>query len=310
MNVLSALNDFILSCQADGLRPATIRWYESILTAFAGHHGHQELTTITTTILREYIVALRERVPYADAPQKPSGTGKMSDSSVAGHITALHAFWGWCSREYDIKNPMQNIKRPRRQQQQPKANTAADFMKLLQATGDKNDGVRDRALLCFLADTGCRLGGLLSLKIESLQLDQRRAIVTEKGNKTRIVVFTQLTATLLRHWLWVRQSQTDYVFVNIHTGNVLTVSGVNQLLKRLKRRSGVKGRVNPHSFRHGFAREYLTNGGDMATLARLLGHSSIQTTIDFYAIFTPDELAELHNKFSPLNSYLSDGTKG
>lgn len=72
------------------------------------------------------------------------------------------------------------------------------------------------------------------------------------------------------------------------------------MIKRLKKRAGIKGRVNPHSFRHGFAVEYIKAGGDVATLAKLLGHRNINTTAAFYALFTQNELSEMHNKFSPL----------
>lgn len=96
MSLLSALAEFLLACRADGLRPATIRWYTSILTSFAAEFGDRYLTAITTQMIREYIVALRERVPYENAPQKPPAPGKLSSSSIASHITALHSFWGWC----------------------------------------------------------------------------------------------------------------------------------------------------------------------------------------------------------------------
>jgi len=64
----------------------------------------------------------------------------------------------------------------------------------------------------------------------------------------------------------------------------------------------VSGRCNPHSFRHNFAREYLRNGGDLATLAKLLGHSNISTTASYYAVFASDELAQFHERYSPLKS--------
>lgn len=287
MKLKAALDEFIVAGRADGLAKATLRWYTSLLTPLAAHF-QVDLESVTARALREYIVSLRER--------------GLAESSVASHVTALHAFFGWISREYGLENPMRNIKRAKRPNLTPKAIDPKDFVKLLAATGDDPAGVRDRAILCFLADTGCRLGGLVKLKLENLQIAQRRAIVTEKGNKARVVVFTRYTARLLRNWLGVRMSPNDRVFISMTKGTPLTESGVHQVLKRLKRRSGVRGRVNPHSFRHNFARSYLQNGGDLATLARLLGHQDINTTTNFYALFTQDELAELHEKFSPMHN--------
>jgi integrase/recombinase XerD len=306
MMVYAAVDEFLLACRADGLSKATVKWYTSLLRAFSAAYP-VELNSVTTRQLREYITDLRDREPYTGAPQRPSNGGKMADSSVSGHIRALHTFWAFCAREYEIPNPMRHIKRPKIEKKLPTAVAAADVVKLLECCGDDVAGKRDRALICFLMDTGCRLGGLVGLKLEHLYLEQRRALVTEKPKKSRIVVFTYYTARMLRAWLSVRPAGSDALFVNLNTGEPLTESGVSQALKRKKRKAGVRGRANPHAFRHGFAREYLKNGGDLATLARLLGHENISTTTDFYAVFSEDELAELHQKFSPLTNLKSKG---
>jgi site-specific recombinase XerD len=75
-------------------------------------------------------------------------------------------------------------------------------------------------------------------------------------------------------------------------------SGINQLLKRLRKRAGLTGCSNPHAFRHGFAKDYLMNNGDLASLADLMGHESVETTKTFYAIFEQDDLRRKHDQFS------------
>jgi len=299
MKLETALNDYWLACIAEGLSQATVRWYSSLLSAFAYQFQGWDIEQITPTWIRRYLVKLSERDSrYVNAPQQPQKPGGLSQSSIAAHDRALHAFWAWCSREYGIPNPMANIRRHKAPPPRPKAIRPSDFVKLFNAANN----TRDRAILLFFADTGCRLGGLLNLTLESLFLDERRALVCEKGQETRPVVFTHFTAQVLRQWLAERQSRTNYVFCNLFTGERLTESGVNQMLERLKHKAGVSGRCNPHSFRHNFAREYLRNGGDLATLAKLLGHSNISTTAGYYAVFSPDELAQFHERYSPLRS--------
>jgi len=78
-------------------------------------------------------------------------------------------------------------------------------------------------------------------------------------------------------------------------------------LKRLKEAAGVRGRVNPHAFRHGYAREYIRNGGDLATLSRLMGHSDSAVTSWYYAVFETRELASSHDKYSPIAGLVSPG---
>ena len=72
------------------------------------------------------------------------------------------------------------------------------------------------------------------------------------------------------------------------------------MLRRRAKRAGVEGPFNPHSFRHAFARHFLMSGGDLGTLADLMGHSSVEVTKNSYAIFTERELKEKHRRHSPI----------
>ncbi|KAA3660662.1 MAG: hypothetical protein DWQ04_18775 [Chloroflexi bacterium] len=74
----------------------------------------------------------------------------------------------------------------------------------------------------------------------------------------------------------------------------------------LAKKAGVNGRCNLHAFRHGFARGSLKNGSDLGTVSRLLGHSSIQITAEFYTRWTDSELAKRHRTFSWFNSAHQD----
>lgn len=301
MLLVDAVDAFLISCRADGLAVPTVKWYRSLLDQFRRAYASCGLDSFTSIVLREYIVSLRERIAYTDAPQKPVQNHKMSGFTVDSHVVALHSFWAWAAREYVLPNPMTNIRRPKRRTPEPKFIEPSDFVKLFDVTGSGAAGVRDRALLAFLADTGCRLAGLVGLKLVNLDVDAGRAVVLEKGSKTRKVVFTKFTARLLIAWFAVRSSRSEYVFTSVTLSHEqISPDGVQQILKRLKHRARVEGRVNPHSFRHAFAREYLKNGGDIVTLARLLGHADVNTTAAYYAIFSQDELAELHEKYSPL----------
>jgi len=291
MNINNAIEEFLLDQQARGNAKKTIRWYQGALSTMARSLKSENLDDITAHDMRNYVASLRTT---------------MSESSVFGYATAAYAFWAWASGEYKIFNPCSNIKRPRRPKPRPRAASAADIVSILKATRDDEYGVRDRALIGFIVDAGARLGGIAGLMIENVYIDEGLALVTEKGNKTRKVHFTKFTARLLYAWLWERaRLQTiappdGKVFINIETGQGLTDWGISQIFKRLKKRTSVAGRVNPHAFRHHFAREYIRDGGDIATLAKLMGHASIEMTNDYYAIFTESELKEFHEKHTPI----------
>lgn len=308
VDLATAIDTFTLDCQAGGLAATTVRWYSSLLAAFLKAFNSKPLASISTNDLRKYMVTLQERdTRYDGAGQRPTIKGKLSQQTVIGHQTALSAFWRWCAREYQIDNPMEGVKRMKRRERIPRAIESADFVALFDACRDDESGDRDRALLAFLADTGSRVGELCSVRQD--KLFERQAVVTGKTG-SRIVVFSHYTRSLLTLWLSKRTlDRSPFVFTSLTTGEALGTSGVDQTLRRLKKAAGVKGRVNPHSFRHAFAREYLRAGGDAIRLARLLGHESADTTAAYYAIFTADELAESHEQFSPLRRMLNGSTK-
>jgi len=297
MNLSHATEDFLLAKRADGLAEKTIKWYVSNLGQFLAVFGDRPVKEVTTRQLREYIVEFQSQDhAYQDAPQKPPQGGGVSPDTVEARKRALHSFFSWCATEYSIDNPMKGIKR-KKHKPRPKAMHPRDFVKLFDATLDNVAGIRDRALLAFIADTGCRLGGALGLTMSDLMMKQGRAVVTEKGSKPRMVYFTLVASRFIYKWLEVRETDSQHVFISLESGEQLSEWGAYEILKRLKARSGVTGKINPHSMRHHFARQYLMNGGDLVSLARLMGHADIKTTADAYAIFSDDELSEFHHKY-------------
>lgn len=287
-SINSAVSEFILSCQAEGLADSTIRWYRSILTRFAERHAHVPLHQVTPHEMREYLAGMR-KLEY-------------SPDSVDDYTRALHRFWKWAILEHEgLRNPMRSMKYPQTPKpKQPKAAELSDVIAMFRAAEGSTSTVRDQAILAFTLDTGCRAGGVCSVRVADVDMERRKAIVTEKGSKTRSVVFTKVTAVLLHRWIEHRQD-VEVLFYNLHTWEPLRPNGLLQLFKRLGRRAKVTGHSNPHSFRHTFGKEYVKAGGDVITLARIMGHESVDTTADHYAVFTNDEIAVAHEKYSPIN---------
>jgi site-specific recombinase XerD len=260
--------------------------------------GDIPVTSVTNNRMMEYVAELRRaKERYQNAPQKPKQAGGFSKDTIASYVTTLSVFWSWCADKYAIKNPMTGIKRPKRGIPEPKAIDPENFVKLF----DGAAYLRDKAILATLADTGCRIGGLMGMTIDGLNLARRRAVVTEKGGKSRTVFFTHFTAGLIGAYIGSRRRGP--LWMSETHESALTESGVYMMLKNLKKKTGVTGRVNPHSFRHGFAREYIRRGGDISTLAKLLGHADMSITARYYAVFDLDELQEFHDKFTPMGAH-------
>lgn len=303
MTIEQAFEDFILACRADGLAAATVRWYRFMLASVVESFQGRELASVTLRDLRQWIVALQER----PSPRNSSET--VSPETVKSYKRALHRFWKWCSVEYEISNPMIGIKHPGRSKgKSDKAINQDDMMTLIHAAaaGSGVRSIRDLALLLMLADTTCRAGGLLSINVRDVDMERRSVLVVEKGDKLRRVHFTQITALAMTRWLDVRpECGFDALFLALNNKEQaiapLTYAGLYEVLKRLARRTGIKGRFNPHSFRHAFGQKFLLSGGDLVSLSRLMGHTSIVTTADFYANFERNTLGDTHDRHSPVN---------
>lgn len=85
-------------------------------------------------------------------------------------------------------------------------------------------------------------------------------------------------------------------------GLPLTKSGIQQMLRRYGRRAGITGvRCSPHTFRHTFAKNYILNGGNIFSLQKILGHSSLASVRSYLNLFASD-IKRQHQRFSPVDN--------
>ena len=309
ITIEAAVTEYLQAREADSAKPMTIKWYANKLKPFVERFGMERIDNFKATNMRSYIVDLKNSdMRYVGRPQ--ARRGQLSNETLRGHDTALRMFWGWAELEYGFPkaaNPMHKIKPPKKQQREPKSANVEDVMKLIQcvAQSDKASAVRDLALMMFMADTGTRAGGTLSLTDDRLDLAHCRAIVHEKGDKLTKVYLKEPTVAAIKRWLAVRPAKAKTVFCSLASnasGNKLTNSGLILIMKRWSKLAKVSGRVNPHAWRHMYARLFIMNGGSLTILSKLMGHSTIQITVEYYAVFTDDEQQDAHTKFSPLNN--------
>ena len=288
MDVRTAIDEFLLAVDSEGSSKATIKWYRSVLTIF-NKSTQTTLKDITPHKIRLYLTQLRDR-----PPEKGSKNKTISAETLYTHHRVLNTFFGWCEREYKTKNPMTNIKRPKRPKAKPKAVNPTDAVKMFDAATE----TRDKLIIAWLTDTGCRVDELCSIRVEDIDFNKLQVLVTGKGNKHRVLMFSPFTRDLLKLYLDSKQD-SEYLITGRLTDR-MSRWGIARALKRLANKAHVTGRFNPHAFRHGFAREYLMNGGDLGTLSQILGHSSASFTADVYGIFDIADLRKLHLKNSPI----------
>lgn len=284
---------FITACRAAGLASRTISWYDGFLTTFRDWCGERAWCDVAT--LREFLADLQSRSGrYANHPKRKQVQGGLSPYTLRGYVRALKRFFRWLVNEELIeRDPSLRLVVPRLPKNVPRGVEIDDVRRLLGAVKLP----RDRALLLFLLDTGCRQGEIRSLRSADLDLKRGIAVVCGKGRQQRFIFLSPVTITALSEYIGDRSS-SEYVFLTTR-GKQLGDGAIGQMLMRLAKRAGVLSRFNPHAWRHGFAKHYLMQGGDLASLSDLLGHADIETT-KMYSAFAFSDLQKKHTRYSPI----------
>lgn len=128
----------------------------------------------------------------------------------------------------------------------------------------------------FLAATGARVSELIQIKAEHVKLGH--LYLYSKGGKLRRIYIPKELQNEALSWLAEKQQESGFIFLNKY-GERITTRGISGQLKKLAVRYNINPAVvYPHSFRHRFAKSFLERCNDIAFLADLMGHESIETT--------------------------------
>ena len=154
---------------------------------------------------------------------------------------------------------------------------------------DACKNTRDIFIIQLLYETGIRIKELLNIKYQDFDLHNGTLTIRDsKNRKTRTVYFGENLKVLFKKYHNLNRSLFSQTAYNIeyHPFINLTRSGVRHMLNSAVKRSGINKRVTPHLLRHAFAVHYLNFGGKIYQLQKLLGHSSLRTTLYYlqYAV--------------------------
>lgn len=128
----------------------------------------------------------------------------------------------------------------------------------------------------FLAATGARVSELVQIKVEHIKLGHLD--LYSKGGKLRRIYIPKTLQEEALAWLNEIHRDSGFIFLN-RFGDRITTRGISGQLKKLAVQYGIDPAVvYPHSFRHRFAKSFLERCSDIAFLADLMGHESIETT--------------------------------
>lgn len=170
-------------------------------------------------------------------------------------------------------------------------------------------GLRDRTIFELLYATGLRVGELVSLDVEDIDMSGKRLFVKlGKGGKDRVIPIGDSSLSWITRY--IKDSRSDFTkrVLDAHDANALFVSMMGTRLSRAGVEARAKHyshlvwkgekRITPHIFRHSFASHLLMNGAGVKDVSVLLGHASVDSTVG-YTHFTIRSLKKIMKQYHP-----------
>jgi len=275
----------------------TIRSYQRDILDFFRYFDEKERSLCIGDVdylhIREYISYLM-RQEYAR-------------KTIARKLSCLRSFYRFLLREKAVsQNPFQTISPPKLPKSLPKVLYPEEVEAILNAPDLSEPlGIRDRAILELLYASGVRVGELVGLTMDALDLGIGVALVYGKGAKERYVPIGSYAVEALKRYvekvrpvlLARAREKHDFLFVNARGGR-LTDRSVRRIVDKYLVQAAVSLKVSPHTFRHSFATHMLDGGADLRSVQELLGHAHLSTT-QIYTHVSKERLRETYFRSHP-----------
>ncbi|MGB5982779.1 MAG: site-specific tyrosine recombinase/integron integrase [Nonlabens sp.] len=259
---------------------STIDTYFTFIKQIAVHIKKAPLKSLDAEQLRSYIIS------HVDKK-------KLSISTHRQMISAVKQFYEFTGRPLEF---IEQLQRPKRSKHLPTVISQIEVLQLLQKTYN----LKHRMIIAMLYSCGLRIGELLELRVDSIDL-QRMCLHVKmgKGRKDRYVPLANQIKALLHNYLTSYQP-SDY-FIAGNDNKSYSASSVRAMLKRSCLKADISKKITPHDLRHSYATHLVENGVNLRIIQELLGHSRPETTM----IYTHVARKDLDKITNPLDAAVS-----
>lgn len=304
MKIESSIETFLNSIVVErNLSERTLEAYKSDLKVFSQIFKQREVEEITTENVREFIEILEKNHHY-------------KDTTIKRKIATLKVFFNFIEQEGIIADsPTRKIRQKYKVAKRlPKVLSERELKKLLKASYNeikflqeleiknndtylKNNNLtrayRDCAILEILFSMGMRIGELVMLNVNDINLQEKTILIFGKGRKERIIyISSDEVLNAIKEYLIYRnliQTGIPALFLN-RDKERLSIYSIENIFKKYCKKAKIRNHYTPHCLRHTMATMLLYNGADIRAVQEILGHASVVTT----QIYT--EVSQKHKK--------------
>ena len=289
--------EYILDCKSRNLREGTIRHYRDTVMQMKKYIGSDTLVKdMTVETFNDFIVELREN----------SSLNDQSLNTYARDLKTIMRFF--MKREYI---PYFKIEVPKADKQPIETYTDRELQVLLKKPNLKHctfTEYKSWVMTNFLLSTGVRRNSIINIKIKDVDLEADVVHINiTKSRKPIIIPLNADIKKILQEYLQYRKGgEDDYLFCNVFGGKVSSSSVYHQIYEYNKSR-GIN-KTGMHRYRHTFAKKWVTMGGNVVTLQKILGHSSLEITQNYLNILVSDIKKDIE-EFNILREFKKESIK-
>ncbi len=294
--IAEAFSDFLLCKKALGVSDKTLKTYSQHFSAVCKYlDSSAPIAGLFKRPLDEMIEQMR--------------SSNLKDTSINSYTRTLKSFLSWCNEEGLTET---NISLFRYQEVIKETYSDEELALLLKKPNLRSCAFaeyRNWVIINYLLNSGNRARTIRLIQNKDLDLENGVIYLQHTKNKrAQISPLCAVMISILREYTHIRKGEpNDYLFPN-DTGGMMTENGLRCSIAKYNRRRGVQ-KTSIHLFRHTFARKYLVDcGGDAFTLQALLGHSTLDITKKYCAIYNADLVKNFDNA-SPLMKMVAKKTK-
>ena len=280
-----------------GFSPNTVKAYTSDvsdLASFMESKNQNEISDLDLELVRDWLWRVSEK--------------GLSKTTLARKSASIRAFTAWLYKNGNLdSDPGLKLRSPKASRTLPKVVSREAMSGIFEklepsATPDNPAAIQDLLMIELLYGSGIRVSELVGLNLEAIDYSRKILRVTGKGNKQRMVPFSDPAGDALATWIRVGRPQFENevsqsaLLINSR-GKRVGVRQVYALVASLLSNTAV-GQAGPHALRHSAATHLLDGGADLRAVQELLGHSSLATT-QIYTHVSVDRLKQGYLKAHP-----------